>query len=107
MSRDRGYHRRMAIRHARRRKHLSDSIYWWYNRGQGFSYYKNLHQYSKNKIHCSCMLCSAKTRNKGGRRNKKGNYAPSLNYKISDRRKIDRMDYEENEFYNFDFSENF
>ena len=27
-------------------------------------YYDNLHQYSKNKIHCSCGLCSAKTRNK-------------------------------------------
>ena len=27
----------------------------------GWDYYDNLHQYSKNKIHCSCPLCSAKT----------------------------------------------
>lgn len=24
----------------------------------GFEYYDNLHQYSKNKIHCSCPLCT-------------------------------------------------
>jgi len=23
----------------------------------GWDYYDNLHQYSKNKIHCSCPLC--------------------------------------------------
>lgn len=28
----------------------------------GFARYDNLHQYSKNKIHCSCPLCAAKTR---------------------------------------------
>lgn len=28
----------------------------------GFDYYDNLHQYSKNKIHCSCPLCANKTR---------------------------------------------
>lgn len=53
--------------------------------------YDNLHQYSKNKIHCSCPMCSAKTRNKG-RRDRKS-YAPSINYKISDQRKIDRLAY--------------
>ena len=26
-------------------------------------YYNNLHQYSKNKIHCSCPICSNKTNN--------------------------------------------
>lgn len=25
-------------------------------------WYNNLHQYSKNKIHCSCPLCAAKRR---------------------------------------------
>lgn len=30
---------------------------------KGFSYYDNLHQYSKNKVHCSCPLCAAKTDN--------------------------------------------
>ena len=27
----------------------------------GFDYYDNLHQYSKNKIHCSCPICRGKT----------------------------------------------
>ncbi len=26
----------------------------------GFDYYNNLHQYSKNKVHCSCRLCRGK-----------------------------------------------
>ena len=36
----------------------------------GWDYYDNLHQYSKNKIHCSCPLCAIKTNTKyfhGGR----------------------------------------
>ena len=28
-------------------------------------YYSNLHQYSKNKIHCSCWLCSGKVATHG------------------------------------------
>ena len=26
----------------------------------GFDYYNNLHQYSKNKVHCSCRICRGK-----------------------------------------------
>lgn len=45
----------------------------------GYSLYDNLHQYSKNKVHCSCPLCAAKTDN-------------SKNSKThSDRLKIDSM----------------
>jgi hypothetical protein len=54
-------------------------------------YYNNLHQYSKNKIHCSCPLCSCKTNNKGGRAGHC--WAPTSNYKISDLRKINRLEY--------------
>ena len=54
-------------------------------------YYDNLHQYSKNKIHCSCSLCSSKTRNKGDKRKRPGNYSKSLNYKVSDLRKIEKL----------------
>ena len=60
-------------------------------------YYSNLHQYSKNKIHCSCPICSAKTRNKG-RRNRKGNYAPSINYKISELKRQIAMNESELEY---------
>lgn len=31
-----------------------------------FPWYNNLHQYSKNKIHCSCPLCASKSKNKNG-----------------------------------------
>ena len=87
-------------RKARRKQRLD--IYlcpWWPN-----PYYNNLHQYSKNKIHCSCPDCSPKTRNKGyRRRHKHGNYNRSLNYKISDLRRLLDMNYQEEEFY-IDFS---
>ena len=46
----------------------------------GDSWYNNLHQYSKNKIHCSCSLCAAKSRKD--------------NWSISDLRKIQRSEYE-------------
>lgn len=55
-------------------------------------WYTNLHQYSKNKIHCSCPLCSVKTRNKGNRR-RNNKYYPAINYKISDIRRLQRLDY--------------
>lgn len=57
--------------------------------------YDNLHQYSKNSIHCDCPMCSPKSKNKGRRRYKHGNYAPSKNYSISDQRKLERMAEEE------------
>ena len=53
-------------------------------------WYDNLHQYSKNKIFCSCPQCSRKTNNKG-------NYGPSMNWKPHDRRQLDDLDYEEEE----------
>ena len=51
-----------------------------------YGMYDNLNQYSKNKIHCSCPMCSAKTRNKGHRRKRK-NYAPAINYRRMDMRR--------------------
>ena len=56
-------------------------------------YYDNLHQYSKNKIHCSCGMCSRykKTNNRGRKRKIHGNYAPSKNWSESDRRKLDEI----------------
>lgn len=60
-----------------RKKNISEHHY-------GFSYYDNLHQYSKNKIHCSCPLCSAKT-------NGKGRWSKRKNLTITDKRKVDSM----------------
>ena len=53
-------------------------------------YYDNLHQYSKNKIHCSCPMCSAKTNN----RNRSGTrgWEPAKNWSITDKRKIENME---------------
>lgn len=36
-------------------------------------------------------MCSSKTRNKGNRRKKSGNYSDSINYKVSDLKKIYAM----------------
>ena len=62
-----------------------------------YGMYNNLHQYSKNKIHCSCPMCSAKTRNKGRRRKDKP-YAPAINYRRMDLRRQQAMTADELEF---------
>jgi len=54
-------------------------------------YYDNLHQYSKNKIHCSCPLCASKTRGK----TVKCTCGTGENWSIADRRKIEKMDNQE------------
>jgi hypothetical protein len=70
-----------------------DSEYAFPKRGM----YSNLHQYSKNKIHCSCPICSAKTRNKGKRRKYKS-VAPVINYRMMDKRRQMAMDYDEENY---------
>lgn len=83
-----------ALRKKRIVEEVYDSANTVFGKDYKFALYDNLHQYSKNKVHCSCHLCSAKTRNKGKRRTLQGNYAPSYNPKISDIRKIERMDFD-------------
>ena len=92
-SRSRAYNRDVSKRKALRKKRLAEEVY--YNRKE-WPYYNNLHQYSKNKIHCSCPMCSPKTRNKG-RRDRK-NYMRSLNYKASELKRQISMDDEELEY---------
>ena len=89
----RAYNREITRRKARNRRALARKIY-----HSDVDYYDNLHQFSKNKIHCSCPMCSAKTRNKRKRNGNGWGFAPSINYKISDQRKVDAMklDLEEN-----------
>ena len=71
------YNRDVSYRKALRKRRIDreSGHVWRYH----VDYYDNLHQYSKNKIHCSCGSCQKKTRNKG-RRNR-GNYSKSINYK--------------------------
>lgn len=92
-SRSRAYNRDVSKRKALRKKRIAEEVY--YN-GKEYSYYNNLHQYSKNKIHCSCPMCSPKTRNKG-RRDRK-NYQRALNYKPSELKRQISMDDEELEY---------
>ena len=94
MSRSRAYNRDVSRRKALRKRRITKEVY--HEEG----YYDNLHQYSKNKIHCSCPLCSAKTRNKGKRRKSARGYEKSINYKFSDLRKTVAMDIAEKDFEN-------
>ena len=55
-------------------------------RQYGFDYYDNLHQYSKNKIHCSCPMCRAKT---GKRKMVFGE--GGKNWSIADEKRIEEM----------------
>ena len=90
--RSRAYNRDVSKRKALRKKRISDNF--WHH-ASDYPYYDNLHQYSKNKIHCSCPMCSQKTKNKGKRARK--NYNPTHNYKASDLRKKIAMDLQEEE----------
>ena len=40
--------------------------------------YNNLHQYSDNKIHCSCPMCRIKSKNKGAAALFNGSFNPSM-----------------------------
>lgn len=88
-NRGRAYNRDVSRRKALRKKRISDNF--WHHAAE-YPYYDNLHQYSKNKIHCSCPLCSQKSKNKGKRARK--NYNPTHNFKASDVRKFEKMDNE-------------
>lgn len=99
------YNRRQAWRHAIRKRRIARQVYYsWHD--SDWDYYDHLHQFSKNKIHCSCPMCSAKTRNKGKRRKNAHGFSPAINYKISDLKKIQRLEMSEEDYRNFDFSEN-
>lgn len=50
---------------ARRKKRIAGAVYYSWS-SDAWEYYDNLHQYSKNKIHCSCPMCREKTRDKVG-----------------------------------------
>lgn len=78
--RTRAERRHLDKKKALRKRWIVRNAYYTYS----FDYYDNLHQYSKNKIHCSCPSCSLKTnRTWSGR-----------NWKHSDLIKILRLEQE-------------
>ena len=86
MNRSKAENRYNSYIKALRKQRIARDIYYG-----DVDYYDNLHQYSKNKIHCSCPLCSTKTNNKQS-------FGKTINYKISDLRKIDHLNNSQEEF---------
>lgn len=89
--RNRNYIRRMRAKHIARKKNIVKNVYRLSN------YYSHDGQYSKNKIHCSCPMCTQKTNDDRGYYvwgcAKKG----KKNWKHSDYIKILKMNYDEKE----------
>lgn len=81
---DRAYTRTKSWTKALRKYHIDRDV----SAGKWYPLYNNLHQYSKNIIHCPCPMCSAKTNNK----NRKGYWDPNKNWSISDQKKINSME---------------
>ena len=67
---------------ALRKKKISEEHY-------GIEYYDNLHQYSKNKIHCSCPLCTSES-----------NFGFRKKYTHADKVKADSMQCKADEYDN-------
>ena len=74
---DRGLRRKRDFTHAIRKMMKCDKFPWC----------DNIHQYSKNKIHCSCPLCKSRS----------GENNSVMNYRATDRKKLDRINSEMNE----------
>lgn len=70
--------RHHRIRAARRKQRISDRVY-------RMPYYPSLGYYSKNKIHCSCWMCSSKEKFYG--------------LAIRNIRKLDSLNFKEQEYY--------
>lgn len=80
MIKNRGERRKINFLHAIRKKKIDKSL----PLGEEFPMYNNLHQYSKNKIHCSCPDCRGRSTGHGD------NSIEQL--KISEQKKIQSME---------------
>ena len=85
MPKDRGERRKINFLHAVRKKKMDRQ----YPLGDKYPMYNNLHQYSKNKSHCSCPDCRGRSTGHGD------NSIEQL--KISEQRKIQSMENQLNE----------
>ena len=63
-----------------RKRKIVKEVYCWND-----EWYDNLHQYSKNKVHCSCPFCRTKTAKK------KQVWSGGKNWSIADEKRIDEM----------------
>lgn len=52
MKHTRSFIREMCWKHALRKQRITQEVY------KEENYFRDLHTYSKNKIHCSCSICS-------------------------------------------------
>lgn len=85
VKRNRSWRRKKDFSKGRRKKNLSHAVchdQWYEHDGQ----------YIKGKIHCSCYWCSRKTNNRG-------RYGTAMNWKHSDKQKLDSMDLKISEYY--------
>ena len=102
---NRGKRRKLNISKALRKKKISEEVY-------HITYYDNLHQYSKNKIHCSCPMCSGTAKTNSKHINKGGinslgknfgfgttNHRKGKNWKMADLKQIERMNRDGEDFY--------
>ena len=87
--RNRGWRRAKDITKAKRKRRIDRFSY-------RYPWYNNLHQYSKNKIHCSCPMCRHKSKNRGAAALYNGSFNPTM----QDRRKLDSMIYDKEEYFN-------
>lgn len=62
-TRGKAYRRHKDYTKAIRKRNISNELYFSIT---GHPYYPHLHQYSKNKIHCSCPMCTDKSKGKSG-----------------------------------------
>ncbi len=99
--RNRGNRRKKNSQKALRKARIIHALHDYWN-------YNSLHELSKGKIHCSCPLCAAKTnaklnKSKGPINNTNRNLCRLAvtnnrygrkNYKISDKKKVDSMNYQ-------------
>ena len=92
MEHNRATKRKKDFAKAIRKKKLDREVTPYSNTEHGM--YKHLHQYSKNKIHCSCPMCSAKTKNKGRHKHRARGYYPSYNPSMKDIKRKESMDYD-------------
>ncbi len=104
MTRGRAWRRYKNYTKAKRKRDIDfHDMYWWNykksNNSLDFSsevgIYHNLHQYSKNKIHCSCSICSGKTNMPKYRH---GGKCEGMNYTIKDYKRYKAMEQEIKEY---------